>query len=219
MSQSLFWSSLLAFLLLAPGPAPGQQEDDLLDLRPPAERPKIELRLRPQGFGPGYEGQPAPKPWPVKVVLLSTDRTSYMLGDRVVFEFSLENVGSVAMTIPWGAASDLARIAPGPDEPPGYLTAIVSLVSDGESVAMDFMHGSRLEPHSLRSLKPGERVRVRAYAMLQGFGKRIYDKLPVDASLKAKFTFAQGTPEGFSLYDRWVAAVSANSITVRVAGR
>jgi hypothetical protein len=216
MKQPIFWSFLIAFVVMAGEQAPLEKADDFLDLVPEAAPRQISegRASRPRiSRGPGFEGI---KPLTIKITLLSIDQTSYTLGDPATFEVSLENIGPGSLTIPWGAPIDLERIDPGPEEPPGFLTATIKLSSNGYDIASSVVYGSRLSPKSLRSLKPGERVRVRVHSKISNLEESLLDKLPADVDLKARFDFRDGIPEGLPTGEYRLPAVSANSIRVHL---
>jgi hypothetical protein len=137
---------------------PAGGADDFLDLvqrTGPDSRPG-----RPGSIslsGPLIDGRETVlRPWPIKVTLVSVDRAVYRIGEAITFEVSPENTGTDPVMIPWGAPADRDRVDPGPDAPPGYLSALIRLVADSYSVAYNGGVGSRLLPQSLRWLKPGE---------------------------------------------------------------
>jgi len=197
---------------------PARSADDFLDLARPGEPDTRVGRPGSISIAGPIDGMPIrQEPWPLKVTLLSVDRTVYMIGERVTFEVSLENTWPDRLMIPWGAPVDLDRIDPGPEAPAGYLSALIGLVAEGDSIAHDGICGSRLVPQSLRWLKPGERVRVRAHSNIQTSEKRLLDSLPIEVDLKASFSFVEGSSEGLPRGDRlWQPAVSANSIRIRI---
>jgi hypothetical protein len=219
MKRFLCWSFLIASVVIAAEQAPVEKADDFLDLLPKAAQPQSPGGRAPRVIrsrGPWYEGMPTPKSLPIKIMLLSIDQTNYALGDPATFEVSLENVGPVSLTIPWGAPIDRERIDPGPEEPPGFLAATITLCSNEDQVASSAVYGSRLVPRSLRSLKPGEQVRVRAYARISILDSTLIGKLLTDIDLKARFDFQGGYPEELPPRQPWLPAVSANSIRVRL---
>ena len=219
MKRSFFWSFLIASFVIAAEQAPVEKSEDFLDLRPeaaPQQSSGGRVSRAVRSRGPAYEGMPTPKSLPIKITLLSIDQTNLALGDPATFEVSLENVSPVSLTIPWGAPIDRERIDPGPEEPPGFLTAIISLCSNEDQVASSAVFGSRLVPRSLRSLKPGEQVRVRAYTRISILDSTLIGKLLTDIDLKARFDFQGGYPEDLPPAQPWLPAVSANSIRVRL---
>lgn len=117
-------------------------------------------------FNPSPNGKHEPeKMAPLKVTLVNLDAASYQLGGSVIYEVMLENVSRELLVIPWSA--DESKVKPwGQTEPPGYLDAFLSLVVRdkdlGEQlIALRGIYGSELMQGSLKSLLPGEKVRIR----------------------------------------------------------
>jgi len=208
-------------LCLMVGPTVQRQEDDFLDLtkiKPPKQR---RTSIIAGGGMASTDGSPSPKPR-LKVTLLSLDKRSYQLGDKFIYEVMLENITESVFVIPW--TSDYYSVKPyeGSD-PPGYVSASLRLVIKDEvsgeaSAAGEGVYGSELVPGSLKRLRPGQKVRIRALGQWW-FGseeatKRIMMKLPQAYDVQARFSFLDvgGKP--------WYEpALSANSLSVELRKR
>jgi hypothetical protein len=113
----------------------------------------------------------SPPVMPLKLTLLDPGRTGYRIGDEVVFEVLVENVGPVPYTIPWAGEKDALKVRPDPCDPPppGFRLFYLGLADKRPGWIPNGllglgMHGSELHPGSLKELKSGERVRVRSKA-------------------------------------------------------
>ena len=206
-------------------PTVQRKDNNFLDLtRKPPHQKQRSGTGRGGGMGPGGgDGRSFPvKIVPLKVVLLSLDKSSYQLGDQVIYEVTLENVTDKVLVIPWSV--DYDRVKPNEEhDPPGYMWAYLSLVIKDEISGDQFMagrgiNGSQLLRGSLKRLQPGQRVRIRAKAPWSGFQeavyKRVLAKLPQTFEVRADF----------ALYDpainpRFEPALSTNSLSVELRRR
>jgi hypothetical protein len=180
------------------------QNDDFLDLT----KARVSLSEktsgsgRGRGVGPGGPLTPeAPKVPPLKVTLLGLDKRSYQIGDEAIFEIKIENVTKNPIVVPWSA--DHGKVNPDENRtPPNYLVSGVSLTFrdgvDGELIfGGEGIYGSGLVPGSLKTLKPGQSVRIRAATrlslMIPENGARLARKLPLKIELRAKYSFLEGS--------------------------
>jgi hypothetical protein len=113
----------------------------------------------------GYQGG-IPEPAPINLELISltgsqSDKTSVLIG-----EFQLRNVSGKDMDIPVDPSSrDLEPTSPA--TPYRYLKAYIWLsaepgAKEGTPSTGLFLYGAKAVPMSLRTLKPGQAVRIRA---------------------------------------------------------
>jgi hypothetical protein len=160
-----------------------------------AERPPA----KPRGIG-GYAGGGSSHKQraviaPFSVTLLSLNKSRYRLNERAIFEAMLENVTGDNIVIPWSDDRDSVD----PDEhsqAPGYIDAFISLLMDDgegdeESSAAKMLSGSQLVPSSLKELRPGERVIIRAAGPLTmsdpAFRRKVESTLPRTFGVRARF--------------------------------
>jgi hypothetical protein len=163
---------------------------------------------RSRGIGGGIGGSDhdqRPVMAPFKVTLLGLDRSKYRLNDRVIFEMMLENMTGGNVVIPWSADRDTVD----PDDgrhPPGYVDAFVDLVVDDtdcgrQTLSVEMLFGSQLVPSSLKDLRPGERVIIRAAGFVGILDSavigKILAKLPTTYNVRGRFEMLiknQGRP-------------------------
>lgn len=224
--------TILCLCFVAAGPAQ-QRKPDFLDL---TKTPPQKMRPYRKGGGAGAGGgdgwKAPPKIIPVKVTLLSLDKRSYQLGDEVIYEVVLENTTKDVLVIPWSGDYDKVK----PDEergPPSYIYAFLGLVIKGEiggdqSIAGQEIfgvgqgiHGSQLLRGSLKSLSPGQKVRIRAAgrwsvsstdeASRRLLAKLVLAKLPHTFEVSAQFRLTET-----QINSRYEPAISANSLTVEL---
>jgi hypothetical protein len=161
--------SAVAIGLAAPSVA---QEVPLLDLTPPPVATKVSPETTAgRGRAFSYRISTAPRHgWPVTVRLLSLDHAQYHDGDPCIAEIELEARETVVL--PWSL--DRAAVDPqGAYRAPGFRAMLLSL-DDEKGMALEVNGqavGSQLAPVSLKTLKAGERVRIRVagnWAFLPG---------------------------------------------------
>jgi hypothetical protein len=128
-----------------------------------------EVLLDVSGFPPPRSmfGRPRPQfeldrsspAWPLRVTLATLDRPDYRLGTRVLFDVVLEPATSLAL--PWTA--ECQRVDPELNgKAPGYRAMSLALIDlENGTAASQTLCGSSLDSQSLRTVKAGERVRVR----------------------------------------------------------
>jgi hypothetical protein len=194
---------LIAVCMLAALPSVlGQPAQSLLMQVPPsnildvsAERPPA----KPSGIG-GYLGGASSHKQraviaPFSVTLLSLDKSKYRLNERVTFEAMLENVSGVNIVIPWSDDRDSVDLDEG-SQAPGYIDAFIDLLiddgqGDQESSAAKMLSGSELLPSSLKELRPGEKVIIRAAGPLTmsdpAFRRKVESTLPRTFGVRAGF--------------------------------
>lgn len=112
------------------------------------------------------------EPRALKATILSLDRTSYIEGDESEVEIKIENIGKVAMTLPWSPhladlqSSDITL-------PLNYLSSWiqVSLAGEGDKepqlLQLANLYGTADVPNSLVALQPGEWLRLIAMLPLK----------------------------------------------------
>lgn len=152
-----------------------EKDENFLDMtkyksverQPEAGKGATKTIVQDTRFNPSPNGKHDPERMaPLKVTLSSLDADSYQLGGNVTYEVTLENVSRELQVIPW--SPDENQVKPqGQAEPPGYLDAFLSLVIHDkdlgeQSIAVRGLYGSELVQGSLKSLLPGEKVRIRA---------------------------------------------------------
>ncbi len=162
---------ILILSLLESGLAQGQdtQNDEILELteRGPNREGIAFKHLKDPNAGASSEDR-RPVYEPVKVTLLSLDKTTYWMAlgaaDRVVCEVMIENITGKTISIPW--SNELYTVEPGEKDPPDHFEAFLKLElkdESGQSVFLSgrIIYGSELIPGSLKSLGPGEKTRIR----------------------------------------------------------
>lgn len=216
-------STICCFLLLLE-PIFQQRNDDFLDLTKPKRPQKERAGGRGTGGGGGMgNGHIPPRTIiPMKVTLLSLDKSSYQLGDQVIYEVVLENITQDTLLIPW--SDDYDEVKPDEDRnPPGYIHASLSLEIKDERGVYKFMAlqpivGSQMVRGSLKSLRQGQKVRIRApgswWFTSEDEKKRVLEKLPQTFEVRARFDL-----EDRPIDPRYEPALSANSLTVELRKR
>jgi hypothetical protein len=120
------------------------------------------------GVGSGSVGCGAPardEPRALKTTLVSLDRFSYTAGDELEMEVRIENVGSLAMDIPW--SPHLSDLQPADETLAfSYSSLYLSLLlrrPDGqtEDILVESLYGVQGRAGSLLTLRPGQWVRLR----------------------------------------------------------
>ena len=159
---------------------------------------------------------------PLKITLLSLDKGSYQMGDEVIYDVVIRNVGQDIVVIPWSPDRDQVK----PEEktyPPGYVDATLSLVITDKVLGEQMiygpsLYGSEYVPSSLKKLRPGQAVRIRAPShwalMSDDASQGILSRLPQTFAVRARFSLMKHT---FSPSPEPV--VSTNSGTVELKKR
>ena len=115
------------------------------------------------GTGGGLIHGPPPPRLPLDLRLVDIEPQPLRVGGKVTYEVELENVGAAPFLIPWGTICDVPWNDP---NNPNKLSAGVSLILDEYSERSSFAYGRRVygmmdNPRIMRSLAPGEQVRIR----------------------------------------------------------
>ncbi len=213
-------ATLLCFCLF-PLSMAQQRVDNFLDLTK-VKPHQDEKLVRHEGGGVSVSHDtPFPK-LPLQITLLSIDKASYQMGEEMIFDVVIKNVGQDVVVIPWSPYRD--RVQPDDEtHPAGYADANLGLVlSDkvvGEQVVFGpWLYGSDRVPSSLKRLRPGKTVRIRAagrWALTSADASQvILSRLPQSYSVRAIFSLSRHT---FNPQPRPV--ISANSATVELNKR
>jgi hypothetical protein len=155
----------VATLLFSPFAMP--QEIGTLDLTAVILRERLR---EPKGVGGGscvgIEHAHYPE---ISVSLTSLDRPQYTLGEDVVFEVIVRNLGKDSVVLPW--AENVADFEPpDPSTPYSYLKGTISLeVGAGKQTfpIFDSFYGMSERPGTLKELRSGESVVIRGRTQLQ----------------------------------------------------
>jgi len=99
--------------------------DSFLDLTKVNPSLRKELVLKDGGGVSGSHDTPFPT-LPLEITLLSLDKSNYQIGEAVIYDVAIKNVGQDAVVIPW--SPDRYQIRPDETYPSGYVSAILSLV-------------------------------------------------------------------------------------------
>jgi hypothetical protein len=134
---------------------------DLLTIPPPTEGPAKNTR-RICGGASRSEGQTSP----VTVMLTSLDRADFALGDDIIFEVLIENVGNRRIPIAMSRNPELARSC---EMNPDAVQTSFALVSrtkgiPGVVAVGPRLYGSHTVTGTTMMLEPKERLRVRVPA-------------------------------------------------------
>lgn len=102
---------------------------------------------------------------PVSITLKSVTPNVCAPGERIIYEVELTNRGTSGFSLPWSTLEDDTD----PERvPPGYQKLTISLMADRPKTGLTVLghvsvaSGSDLSLESLRAVKPGERVLLRA---------------------------------------------------------
>lgn len=99
---------------------------------------------------------------PPRVELLSLDRPSYEMGDAVIYQVLIENVGTTTLLIPW--SRDANRVVPNASEWSAGSVFLEVRSADGKRLAWLASHqlyGSPSVDGTLQAVAPGESARLR----------------------------------------------------------
>jgi hypothetical protein len=115
----------------------------------------------------GCGGVGAREPWALKTTLLSLDHFAYAPDEAAEMEIRVENIGSVAMSIPWNP--HLADLQPAAETQKFHYSSFaitLNLTSQADHSQHEIIEAAKLygvveNPATLKTLKPGEWVRVR----------------------------------------------------------
>jgi hypothetical protein len=116
----------------------------------------------------GSTHQPAS---PLRLTLLSVDRTDFVYGEEFIYEVLIENIGRETIVLPW--SPDLgAFVQPAPRLPAGYLRGSVYLRVESASgqpevlalLESQSLYGSDEVPRSRLNLAPGRTALLRVPA-------------------------------------------------------
>jgi hypothetical protein len=138
---------------------------------------------------------------PLEFTLLKLDKRSYQMGDEVVYDVVIRNVGRNVVVIPWSPDRDRVK----PEEktyPAGYMDATLSLIITDkvlgeQSIYGASMYGSQHVRSSLKKLRPGQAVRIRApshWALTSDSASQgILSRLPQTFTVRARFSVMKHT--------------------------
>lgn len=139
--------------------AQSPQTDHTLDLTSPAV-----LRTPPVvrgGGGVARSGQASPTPLPLRLRLVQLDRSTYELGNPIVYEVELTNVGSRPIGLPWSADLELIT-QPGRSFIQSTLFLSVGDRPEREiQLATTMLGGSTSVRDSIQTIRPGEVARIK----------------------------------------------------------
>ena len=208
-------------LILVSGTGICQSEHflDLTKLTPPSggERDTTTV-VGVHGGGP--EGG-KPKAMPLKVTVLRVDKESYRLGDAILLEVRVENIGKDAVLFPWTvdwrfahgkvsretlldlAISPAAEAGNGAKEHPAY-----------GGMAPAGIYGSTADPKTFITLRPGEAARIRFASKLPR--REALNRFASQLFIKASLSVFDGPLSAAHGYDS--TAVSESSIAIQVIG-
>lgn len=159
---------------------------------------------------------------PLEITLLRLDKHSYQMGDEVIYDVVIRNVGQDIVVTPWSPDRDQVK----PEEktyPPGYMDATLSLVIRDEVLGEQriygaSVYGSQLVPSSLKKLRPGQAVRIRAPShwllTSDDAARGILSKLPQTFAVRARYSVMGHTSSPWP-----EPVVSTNSIKVELKKR
>lgn len=190
----IFWTALVATLVAQSAPTP------LLDLTNTSVRDRLRQPVTASGSGHLTSSEAAQRPSvPIALQLLSLKKSGNP--EKVIAEVELRNTSRLNLEIPVDPSSrDFEPVSPSISY--RYLTAYVWLAAEPEAeqrMASTGLHlyGSRQVPTTLRVLKPGESLRIRASVpmppMLQS---RVADNRTETPAIKIRAFLA--------IFDEWV---------------
>src|SRR5438270_1978849 len=135
-------AGMIAFFCLFSLVLPINQKKDESFLDLTKKRPPEKLRLKMKGGLGGGVGMtthtPSSDVIPLKITLLSLDKQTYQLADKVMYQVMLENITNDVLVIPWSA--DYDRVRPDEDHvPSGYIHASLSLLIRYEIAGEEFI--------------------------------------------------------------------------------
>jgi len=128
----------------------------------------------------------SPAPKTVKVTLADTDRLSYTVGDAILFNVVLENIGEEPIVLGISRDPEVApkTVRPCRVVPPGvhFSVALIAMTAKGRGTLIASGHefyGSLDAPGTTVTLQPAERARVQLTATIVP-GPRMDPPLTVD---------------------------------------
>lgn len=156
--------TLCFFLFLASVSLSKAQENDFLDLTKIKLPERKELVLTDGGGASGSNDTRIPN-LPLEITLTGLDKNSYQIGEDMIYDIRISNVGQELVWIPW--SPDRHQVRPDNAYPSGYMSAILTLViTDAKMGQQEIfgipLYGSRRVPGSLKALPPRKTVRIRA---------------------------------------------------------
>ena len=112
-----------------------------------------------------------PPPSPLKVTLVSVDRTDFVYGEEFVYEVLIENISKELVTLPWSPDQG-AFVQPAPRIPSGYISGSVYLLVESASgqpavlalLDSQSLYGSDEVSRSRLALAPGRTALLRVPA-------------------------------------------------------
>lgn len=164
------------------------QEIDLLDLT--KKKVSTEPGKIAQGEG-GLIGGSGIKPTdlPLKIVLEKLDKQQYLMGERFIYELSIENIGKRILEIPWEPEKE--KTLQSSNE-----LSVISLHLTIDELGNDAIFGaerifaSQNASNTFKQLRPGGRLRIRApgiwYLGNQEAARRVFQMLPRQFTVKAQ---------------------------------
>lgn len=139
------------------------QHQDLLDLTKKASAPDSNnLGAVSDGLVGGSGTQRVSLP--IMLTLESLDKKTYTTGERFIYEVVIANIGERPITLPWEPEKNKLR-SNARNKPGGLLEMSLALVVDelrGDAIfGVEKIYASNAFPQSLKTLLPGQSVRIR----------------------------------------------------------
>jgi hypothetical protein len=154
-------------------PAAAQETEHVLDLLRASEYagdidsvPAEERVTVPIGVS-SHDTEVAP---PVRVRLLSIDAPAYLVGEELIYEMSVENVGTAPLIVPTSIDEAQFRRTMSRARSAEFSLSFDDAVMGHHSVGYVAVFGADDVPGSLITLRPGDRIRVRAMGRWWGGG-------------------------------------------------
>jgi hypothetical protein len=164
------------------------QEPELLDLT------KKKVEAETEQIAPGVGGLISgsgsrPIELPLKIELERLDKRQYEIGERFVYELSIQNIGKQTVAIPWEldrekalkSAAELSVIS---------LHLTINELGNDAIFGAERIFASQVTPDTFKNLPPGGRVRIRApgvwYLGNQELAKKVFQTLPRRFTVRAR---------------------------------
>ncbi|HLO20356.1 MAG TPA: hypothetical protein VK192_07675, partial [Sphingomicrobium sp.] len=184
-----------------------------LDLSDPSVQVSREGKpVRGACYGPGTSGGGAPIRLPLRVSLAALKPGDYAIHERVTYDVTIENIGTIDITLPSLASQSLADDYPSDR----VLMASVVLQTQDEkgrdvSFAPRSLEGTPAVPKSTIVLKPRDTATIRAEGMMEYIGESPGAvRPPLNRELKMNAVLRLTTAPC-----RWAASIASdNAVTV-----
>jgi hypothetical protein len=210
---------IVTWMSAATAIAQSPRADFVLDLLTFQHAPASDAANPPTSGSGGGSSHRNPTPDPIRLTLLTLERTRYAWGDSIVYEVLVENIGRRPVTLPWSPdliAADSVRPGRADDNRSGAVSLEVR--RDGRPlpnarIAFQTLFGARTQPRTVQTLAPRQTALIRVPGYWEASAAEVASVMGQEQAATVQVTAV------FDLFDEHLQVHSVNSIEVSVERR